>query len=784
MAEVDLARLRGNIRRMIDAGAPEAEIDQYVALEGTTPDALRAQPEAPQYSAANPASPALQPAPPDANGRQWFEGAAPPPTVPAPREPSPVADLQASVQGAGRGILQFAGAVPELATAATNLGIGGINLGLAGADKVSRAVGGPEIPGRINFQFGSPTEALSNTATSLATSAGIPVMNPDEMTPRQKLNYNVNRFGTEAAGLSGTLARLAAKPISALGARPAPSMIDPLTQPYAGGASGRTLTGDAGGAIGSGAAVTAVEESRYKDSPIANTLASLAGGIGGSMAATAARSPVDAGRRVQSFLPDPNIPRDPETGAAASRSVSDHTARYIQGKATDPAQAATRFEERVNTARAAGAPAPTAGIGSDDIGMIAMERGARAKNSVPFSEHDQKVLDRVQNDVTSLHDPAADQGAVTRFAKDRPDELAKIRDDDALPFLRTAEASGAKVDAQPVADLIDSKLKDAKRPPVVSALKQARGMLNRVGTEDLDTSVSGLYEARKAINDIIEGRTENPTGRWAKRELIEVRTALDDAIGSVAPEFKTYLTKYKDGSAPLNAFEDNKVLTQLSENNDPRNVARRLLSGEEYGAEKTFATIKKEIDASGKPEIDRAWKSAVVDVLVDKVTTTNTALTGGAREGPVSVAQLQKVFKTHEKALAEVVGPTGMSTLRTAHKMLEPFGNLSRRAVTGSQTAETNQLINGIEAGILAYTGNAIHTGMIMRRLKVAASLVPGVKDLTLEAKMMKLRDRMWFDPELFTHLMTKPLRNDPPEWNAKLNRLLAYDEGARDFNE
>jgi hypothetical protein len=42
MAEIDLDRVKRNVGRMIDLGAPDEEIDAYLTDEGTTPDALRA----------------------------------------------------------------------------------------------------------------------------------------------------------------------------------------------------------------------------------------------------------------------------------------------------------------------------------------------------------------------------------------------------------------------------------------------------------------------------------------------------------------------------------------------------------------------------------------------------------------------------------------------------------------------------------------------------------------------------------------------------------------------
>lgn len=41
MAQPDFARIKSNVAKMIDQGAPESDIDAYVAAEGTTPEALR-----------------------------------------------------------------------------------------------------------------------------------------------------------------------------------------------------------------------------------------------------------------------------------------------------------------------------------------------------------------------------------------------------------------------------------------------------------------------------------------------------------------------------------------------------------------------------------------------------------------------------------------------------------------------------------------------------------------------------------------------------------------------
>lgn len=55
----DYARVKRNVSKMIDLGAPEREIDQYIASEGVTPAQLRGQ------SAPKPKAPAApKPRPP------------------------------------------------------------------------------------------------------------------------------------------------------------------------------------------------------------------------------------------------------------------------------------------------------------------------------------------------------------------------------------------------------------------------------------------------------------------------------------------------------------------------------------------------------------------------------------------------------------------------------------------------------------------------------------------------------------------------------------------------
>jgi hypothetical protein len=309
-------------------------------------------------------------------------------------------------------------------------------------------------------------------------------------------------------------------------------------------------------------------------------------------------------------------------------------------------------------------------------------------------------------------------------------------------------------------------------------------MLNRAGTEELDTSVSGLYETRKAINDLIEGRTDTPTGRYAKKELIEVRDALDEQINAVAPEFGQYLKTYREGSAPINELRDSTQIAKLMEQK-PQDVANSLLSGNSYASPERMREITKAIE--NNPEALRGWRSAVAEVLSDKVRNTGGDLAREGAEGPVSIAKMRRVFDQHRGALEGVFSPEDMATLDRAHELLSPMENRRLQATSGSPTAENAMLTGAWDAlgTAMTFRYGAIHAGMVMHRLRRIASHLPGLKNHTLDNQALGVVNKMWFDPDLAKHLLEADTSViEGPGWNAKLNRLMGYHEAIKDDGE
>jgi hypothetical protein len=122
-----------------------------------------------------------------------------------------------------------------------------------------------------------------------------------------------------------------------------------------------------------------------------------------------------------------------------------------------------------------------------------------------------------------------------------------------------------------------------------------------------------------------------------------------------------------------------------------------------------------------------------------------------------------------------------MNALRQAHKLLTPGKNIeAARATPGSDTAEkTSAALRALEAGLKVKYG-MLKGGGIMRNLKLIAQTFPDAS-----AGASALVSKMWFDPELAQHLLTRPVAEvGTPAWNSKLLKLMGYGAAAREENE
>jgi hypothetical protein len=679
--------------------------------------------------------------------------------------------LQIGTQAAGAGLADIAGFPVDITTGALNLGAAGIN-------KASEAVGLPTNIPPIQKPF-MGSEFIRDTASKGAEAVGYPVHDPKTMTGNEKLGYDISRFGTQAVTAAGPMAARGIVRGAELVANKTAKLGDAFVRPYARNA-GSTFAGDAAAGAGAGVGSNMFENSSIpKDqwySPLAEAGSVMAGGLGGAFTkeiATAGKNAaVGVGQGVKDAFVSPSKFVDPETLRPYKRSELDTAATRVQDMASNPATAGRAIEENAQYYKDRGLPVPTSGLISEDVGMQSAEAAARSKDRVPFIERDNQLREAATDQVQSLRDPKADQGAVTARAKAYPGELAEARDATALPVLKRAEETPGPVDARPVANLIDEKLTTAKREPVRNALEKAKSMLNKPDSDEMDTTVAGLYESRKAINDIIEGRTENATGRFAKKELIEVRNELDTRIAAVSKDFPEYLDKFREGSKPLNALDESKVSQQLIAGEDPRDVAKRVFGSSRYGTDKEIDDITAIV--SKDPAAARGWKAAVSEHMADKVTGL-TKIEGDTFR--VELASLDRLFKSERGKLAKVYSPEEMNKLQQAHKLLEPLKNANIQATAGSNTVDKmNAVINAMEAPVRLVYG-ALEGGSIVKRLRVLAGSLPNNR-----ASVDRLVGQIAFDPEVATFLLTRDVsKAKGPSFNKALRDSIAVGAAARD---
>lgn len=173
-------------------------------------------------------------------------------------------------------------------------------------------------------------------------------------------------------------------------------------------------------------------------------------------------------------------------------------------------------------------------------------------------------------------------------------------------------------------------------------------------------------------------------------------------------------------------------------------------------------------------------KAAIRDYMVDRATTTALQKTNDGQR-PLSFSKLENFFNDNAKPLAQVYTPEEMNSLRAAHKLLKSYGNLGSRAVSGSDTNEKSQrMFRALEAGLKAKYG-ILKGGGILRTIRVAIEALPND-----QVQVDRLVHRMMFDPDLAVHLLSKKVQDkvNTPEWNAKLNKLIAAGAAAREATD
>lgn len=207
---------------------------------------------------------------------------------------------------------------------------------------------------------------------------------------------------------------------------------------------------------------------------------------------------------------------------------------------------------------------------------------------------------------------------------------------------------------------------------------------------------------------------------------------------------------------------------------DPTNaVAAMFKSGD---PERVIKELKAQIN--GNERATNGLKAAVREYLIDRATTSGIPRTGDGTN-PLSFAALDDLFKQNESVLAEIFTPDDMNYLRASHQLLAPLKNLEMRTIPGSQTSANDRVWDSIakplEVGLKLRFG-VLKGGGLMRTLNLWRQLLPNG-----DAAAKQLIGRMYFDPELAQHLLTRKVRLvGTAGYNKQLIRLLLAGQFAR----
>lgn len=281
----------------------------------------------------------------------------------------------------------------------------------------------------------------------------------------------------------------------------------------------RTVAGNAlqGGAIGA-AQPTATGDSRLANIALGTGL----GAVGGAL-------PI-LGSRLAGL-----VRGAPYTASGASQRAGE----ILRQEATDPSALLRPQPSAVPGV------SRTLGEESVDPGVMALENTLRAGQRGIFDPLDTannaarvQGLQRIAGTEGDMAAAEAARGTTARAARQEAMQAGPVA------LGNTMETVESAIQAQ------------QGRPAVQGALRQVQSLLqNADGTPE--SRIAVLDNVRMTIGDMLSGKYggESAASLKGSRELIAVRDALNDEIGSQVPAFTDYLNAYRQASKPINRMQ-------------------------------------------------------------------------------------------------------------------------------------------------------------------------------------------------------------------------------------
>lgn len=318
----------------------------------------------------------------------------------------------------------------------------------------------------------------------------------------------------------------------------------------------------------------------------------------------------------------------------------------------------------------------TLGEASGDSGLMALENAMRSRNRGAFEPIDLRNnaarVQQLQNIAgTDAEMAAADaaraaasEGLRERAFTEGAESLARNRQADALMLPASSGISQLREGIRSIAR------SGAGNPNVQNATNAVSRALDQTGD-----SVGGLYNVRKYIGDLLNGRAagDDASARAASRELIQIRDLIDENLASRAPSFPEYLDAYRNASKPINRME----------------VGREILSRSSSTAQ----------DQLGNPILTPSGVARATNDLD-------------------AIAAKATDFK--KAKAADILTADDLASLRAIQDDMQRIGQRSRSAATGSQTAE--RLSIGERAAVRGVASRLPWVGPLFEHFESAAN--------------------------------------------------------------
>ncbi len=217
------------------------------------------------------------------------------------------------------------------------------------------------------------------------------------------------------------------------------------------------------------------------------------------------------------------------------------------------------------------------------------------------------AVERTLRGISEVDSPEAAAELTRAAGKTAMNDVAANRAAQASPLYKRAFETAKPVNVTQVIGTIDQKLKTAKGP-IAASLQKARELL--FDGDAPDARLIGLHQAKLALDDMIEGARESGLGRTAKRELVDVKNQLVQAMDRASPDYQAARAIFSDLSPGVDRVREGVagVIAELPDS-QLRLAAGKLFSPGNIGpndAGRAMAQIEK-ANPDAANAIRRAW---------------------------------------------------------------------------------------------------------------------------------------------------------------------------------